>query len=138
MAAGIVGFSVKRKLPDIVQTPEIILTLPVGARVMFKGVECFVEGCPDSDEIWFTTVDSRIKEYAELVEEFLDGDYFADGHHPNYRAYVKHIRVPHSVVNDEPGKSTKRNRWGIGFHTHTRAVNKRALFVNVIGQCEIS
>jgi hypothetical protein len=137
MGAGIVGVSVKRKLPDIVLNPEIILTIAVGSRVLFKGVECVVEGCPDSEEIWFTTVDSRVAEYNALMEEFLNGDYFADGMHPNYRSFVKHIRVPHHVVNDEPGKSTKRNRWGIGFHTHTRAVNKRALFRNVIDQCEI-
>lgn len=135
---GIVGVQVKRVLPDIVANPELILTLPHGARVLFKGVECVMEVDPSSDEIWFTTADSRVEEYNEAVEAFLQEDYFAGALHPNYRNYVKHIRVPHSVVNDEPGKSMKRHRAGIGFHKHTRAVNKRALFRNVIDQCEIA
>lgn len=138
MCSAIVGVQVKRRLPDIVQNPEIILTLKAGQHVLFKGVECYVEVDADSDEIWFTTVDSRVAEYNKLLNEFLEEDYFEGALHPNYRNYVKHIRVPHSVVNDEPGKSMKRHRAGIGFHKHTRAVNKRALFRNVIDQCEIA
>jgi hypothetical protein len=138
MGAGIVGVAVKRRLPDIVANPDKILTLKSGDHVLFKGVECFVECCKDSDEIWFTTANSRPTEYNAAMEEYLQGEMFAEGAHPNYRAYIKHIRMPQGVVLDELGLSTKRNHWGIGFHSHTRAVNTRDLFRQHIGDCEIS
>lgn len=138
MGAGIVGVAVKRRLPDIVANPDKILSLEDGERVLFKGVECIVSVCPDSDEIWFTTADSRPKEYNEAIHNYLQGEMFADGPNPNYRIYVKHVRMHHDVVMDEPGRTAKRNHWGIGFHTHTRAVNTRALFRQHIGTCEIS
>lgn len=138
MGAGIVGVSVKRKLPDIVAHPDKILTLKSGEHVLFKGVECIVECCPESDEIWFTTADSRPKEYNEAMHTYLQGEMFADGAHPNYRKFIKHVRMPQDVVLDEVGVSTKRNHWGIGFHSHTRAVNKRDLFRQHIVDCEIS
>lgn len=138
MCAGIVGVAVKRRLPDIVANPDKILTLKAGDHVLFKGVECFVECCPDSDEIWFTTADSRVAEYKAAMEEHLQGEFFAKGANPNYRAYIKHVRMSQEVVLDEIGMTTKRNHWGIGFHSHTRAVNTRDKFREHIGTCEIS
>jgi hypothetical protein len=74
------------------QKPAEVFNLKEGDHVLLNGIECVMYCQELTNEIFFSTADSRLAEYQALWAH-------GEGHSTRYTDYVRHARIGRPAVN---------------------------------------